>query len=119
MLTKRQREDFYIMLRRINNNQNCLKSSQFQQWGKTYMLNELSLTLQSMGHYVYILTNTQCEHFGNNRLYTNYIQNKGIRFCKNDVIIVDEFRYSRFQKLIKRIPDLKLIPIIGYVDFKS
>ena len=91
--------------------------------GKTYLLNELGLTLQALGFEVLVYTPyTKMEYFAENFIYSSdYTSDNPRRIDKlKTVILFDEVEIDNdeTQELIKFFKKYR-IPVVGFVRYKD
>ena len=105
------------MLECIEKKENYFLSSEDRNIGKTFMLNELAFTLQTLGYKVFVLTPCRvCEYYGEKFISLDSQCYRG--WLANDaVIIADEARFEKMEELLDYCK-YKSIPVVGYVNFR-
>ena len=117
MLKKKQQKDFNKFLHKIEQKENCFFTSEDRNIGKTFTVNELAFTLQSLGYIVFILTPYKnMEYFAERFISLNKEDYKKLR--ENVVVIADEARFEMMKDFLDYCK-YKKIPIVGYVNFTS
>jgi hypothetical protein len=119
MLTKKQKEIYKSFIATIIDKDIRLLTSEQRSWGKSYILNELGLTLQALGYKVYLLTmhhNSQ-EHFADDLFPDDTWDYRG-KLRDKMVILVDEYKISKIQLILEFCTEYK-IPIVGFVDYSQ
>ena len=114
-LTNRQSEYMEMFLKRIKNNEIYLIYSKFRKFGKTTIIRELGLHLQSLGYNVAILTIYNQDYYAHKPIDNI----NDLRGYTNTVVLVDtdEFRvhYDVLQN-IKEYCNVYTIPMVGFVS---
>jgi len=105
------------MLECIEKKENYFLSSEDRNIGKTFMLNELAFTLQTLGYKVFVLTPCRaCEYYGEKFISLDSQNYRG-RLANDAVIIADEARFEMMEELLDYCK-YKSIPVVGYVNFR-
>ena len=114
----RQKRDFQWFLKGVEGKEVFFLSSKDRRIGKTYILNELALTLQALGYRVYVLTPyKEQEYYANKFITTSPNEFLGINGHKT-VVLADGARYYMFREL-EDYCRVKKIPMVGYVNFEK
>lgn len=116
MLTKYQQVKFDNFLEAAINRKSLLYVTRLRRTGKTYLLNELSFTLQALGYIVYVLPcNIRQEHVGD-RMLISPMELLGINY-ERVVVIVD---FVDIKEIIKyeNCTKPRGIPIIGFITWE-
>jgi hypothetical protein len=104
----------------VNLKDNFLLSSHERDIGKTTILRELGLDLQSQEYRVFILTpyKDTAEYYAEEYISTDISDLKGSHklFDNNIVILVDETKYIMMPELIEYC-EYNKIPIVGFVNY--
>lgn len=117
MLTEQQQKVFDKMLECIEKKENYFLSSEDRNIGKTFMLNELAFTLQTLGYKVFVLTPCRaCEYYGEKFISLDSQSYRGV-LANNAVIIADEARFEMMEGLLDYCK-YRSIPVVGYVNFR-
>lgn len=117
ILTDVQQKAFDKFLKRIEQKDMLLLSSEERRIGKTTTLNELALTLQALGYIVYVLTPYQKqEYFAHKFISTDRSNYTNLNVDKL-VIIVDEEKRNKMDEIIEYC-DFRKIPVVGYVNYE-
>lgn len=116
MFTEKQQNVFDVFLHMIKDRQYYLLSSHERATGKTFCLQELSLTLMALGYKVFILTPSRwVEYFADGYVSEVPKDFRG-KLTDNSVIIVDETRFNTMDDILDYC-EYRRIPVIGYVNF--
>ena len=120
ILTKWQQERFDEFEEAIHKRRMLFRNVEYRGNGKTYLLNELGLTLQALEYKVLVYTPfTQLEYFAENFIY-NSDNLRGIDNKLKTVILFDEVRIDNdeTQELIKLFKKYR-IPVVGFIKYKD
>ena len=117
MLTKEQQIYYDEFEDTIKEKKNLLYSSHQRAWGKSYILNELGLTLQALGYEVYFFSDYDTYEFYATKYLSRSDNIRGINNYKT-VLIVDECRHSRLIDVLNYC-ESREIPVVGFIDFRS
>lgn len=115
-LTQGQQKLFDTLFSAFEKREMCLLSSEDRNIGKTTILRELGLELQSLGYRVHILTPYRHHEYIGNKFIS--LSDDVLGICpKTSVILADEARYCMMGDLVKYCNDRK-IPLLGFVNYE-
>lgn len=119
ILTYWQQERFNEFEEAINRKQMLFRNGKYRGVGKTYLLNELALTLQALGYDVYICTPfTQLEYFAEK--FIHWSSDLWGISVENKVILFDEVKIEGDNTIhILELCELHSIPAVGFVRYKE
>lgn len=118
MLSRRQEVIIESILQSVKRRENYILSSRQRKIGKTSIINELGLHLQSLGYNVLLLTtNTRGEYYANRSLSLSKDDYLGI-INKNTVVLLDEYDYYKIDNLLKYCYG-RYIPVVGYANMQG
>ncbi len=119
ILTRWQQERFNEFEEVIHRNEMFFRNSKYRQLGKTYLLNELGLTLQALGYKVLVYTPYDRMEYFAERFIRNIYDLKGIGRDKI-VILFDEANIDNddIQEIIEYCENYQ-ISIVGFVRYED
>ena len=86
--------------------------------GKTTIINELGLTLQSLGYEVYILTLSNCVEYNASKRICRIDDLDGIKTDSLVILIDEEFRESNLFLEVENFCDDNSVSMVGFVIYK-
>jgi hypothetical protein len=119
ILTKWQQNRFDEFEEAIHRKEMLFRNAKVRGIGKTYLLNELGLTLQVLGYEVLVYTSyDRMEYFAEKFIYNDY-DLQGINILKA-IILFDEAKLDNdeVQEILKYSRCCQ-IPVVGFVRYKD
>lgn len=118
MLSRRQEIIMESMIQSIKKKDNYILSSHQRKIGKTSIISELGLHLQSLNYKVLLLTtNMGDEYYVDKMLKLSEDDYLGLIDTKT-VVLLDEYDYCKIDNLIKYCKGRE-IPVVGYASMKD
>lgn len=118
MLSRRQEVIMESMIQSIKKKDNYILSSHQRKIGKTSIISELGLHLQSLNYKVLLLTtNMGDEYYVDKMLKLSEDDYLGLIDTKT-VVLLDEYDYCKIDNLIKYCKGRE-IPVVGYASMKD
>lgn len=119
ILTRWQQERFDEFEKAIHKKEMLFRNDKYRQLGKTYLLNELGLTLQALGYKVLVYTPFKgVEYFADKFIYSSD-NSRGIDKLKT-VVIFDEVQMEDDETIeLLKLFKMYQIPVVGFVRYKD
>jgi len=119
ILTKWQQERFDEFEEAIHRNGIRFINGRIRRIGKTYLINELALTLQALDYTVYVFTSYQNIEYFAEKFIQSYNNLRGINRDKK-VILFDEVRIDEDETMkILELCEKYSISVVGFTRYKG